>query len=220
MIISVTPSLRPAMWPNVVENLRRQARKPEMAILVTHKTEAPTDEWERGVLDCGIRQYRVLHAEEQHKLGDVLGMGFKEAEKNMDVGLICTMDDDDYYDELYFVELETFFVSHPDAAIIGKQSYRCRWMDEKYPPRLMVPRWHYGPDLAASVAGPTIAVNVAEYRKNPNFRHPVGDPTADVGIIMSAHACGLKIYTTTPDNFWLQRYPDSHGHGWVWDGAE
>jgi hypothetical protein len=220
MIITVTPSLRPSMWPNVIENLKRQVRKPEMAILVTHKTDAPTSDWEKGVLACGIKQYQVLHAEDHHKLGDVLGLGFAKAETYMDIGLICTMDDDDFYDELYFVELETFFATHLDAAIIGKQAYRCRWMDNKYPPRLMVPRWHSDTELAAKVAGPTIAVNVAAYRANPNLRHPEADPVADVGITMAAHACGLKVYTTSPDNFFLQRYPEGHGHGWVWDGVE
>lgn len=208
------------MWPNAVENLRRQARKPEVAILVTHKTDVSTADWEQGVKDCGIAQAIVLHAEEKHHLGDVLGMGYEKASSFMDAGLICTMDDDDWYGELYFVELEAFFANHQDAAIIGKQSYRCRWMDDKYPPRLMVPRWHYGPDRAASVAGPTIAVNVQIRRNTPKFRHPEGDPIADVGIILSAHACNLPIYTTSPDNFFLQRYPAGHGHGWVWDGEE
>jgi len=216
-MVTVTPSLRPSMWANVAANIVRQIRKPDLSILVRHKTKVEPSLWKEELAAAGIPTI-VLDAKDWFRLGDVLGMGFAEAARNMDIGLICTIDDDDYYGNCYLAELDDFFREHQDAAIIGKQIYRCRWLDNSHAPRLMCPRWTPNPEQCASVAGPTISVNVKLWRENPNFRHPIHDPVADVGIIMAAHACNLKVYTTTPDHFWLQRYGPEHGHGWVWDG--
>lgn len=218
MIVTVTPSWRPSFWKAAAENIVRQCTRPVASVLVRHKTTENSRVWEDLLTQYGICPH-VLTAQDEWMLGDVLRYGFDYAHELVENGLIATMDDDDLYLPLYLTELEDFFAEHQDAAIIGKQTYRVRFCDgTNRIPKLMCPRWTPNPQQVYSVAGPTIAVNIEKYRENPSFRHPAGDPIADVGIIMAALACDLPIYSTTPEHFWLQRFGPQHKHGWVWDG--
>jgi hypothetical protein len=198
---------------NVLPNLARQKRKPDAAILVRHQTEQPAEEWCEAVRNCGIPEAIVLQARSEYTLSQVLDMGYAKAAEMIESGLICSFDDDDLFCELYFTELEECFLSHPDAAIIGKALYPVHWVDGHRPDSHVQSAGEF-PCRVNSVAGPTIAVNAEFYRAHPEFRHDPVAIWADASIIEACHKVGGAIYSTGPDNFVLQRYPAEHGHGW------
>lgn len=216
MIATVTASRRPDFWENVLDNISRQTLMPDVSILVRHRTRGRADEWVRRLQEY-VPAVMCIDAPDEVELSDVLRLGFDTASENMLApGFISTMDDDDSYGKSYLAEVAGMFEAHPDASIVGKQRYLVRWRDGRFPDQIMYSGVHPEPHRAASVAGPTISVNVEAYRRDSNLRHPVGSLSyADSGLIMAAHAGGHKIYTTSEDNFYLQRYPASHGHGWA-----
>ena len=198
---------------NVLPNLARQRRKPDASILVRHLTEESAEQWRKSVLECGIAEAVILHADPRYILSKVLGMGYAQAATMTNHGLICSFDDDDLFEEDYFTELEGCFHQRPDAAIIGKYSYPVRWMATGY----IKEPGDWGPVepvQVSSVAGPTIAVNCDFWHTHANFRHDPEAQWADDGLIKACHKAGGKIYTTSARNFFLQRYPIEHEHGW------
>lgn len=219
-IVTVTPSNKPKLWPYLLDNISRQVRKPDIAILLINLEEQhPTLDWQYGISRAGVQPVVVRNPDNNTSLGHLFNLGFSRAADMLDKGLICVMSDDDCYEELYFDELEKFFLEFPNAAMIGKKYWRCRWMDNSRPPLFFPggPAKHgervLGDDV---IAGSTISISAEAWRKQVMLRFSENDKLGDVGIRSNARNLGVPVYTTSSENFWLQRWGKDQGHLWVW----
>ena len=214
MLTVLVCTRRPAFWRNVVENLDRQVRQPDLVVVVYQGFD--------GDLPCkdlipNVPRIILHKAEPDWNLPQKRLKGMEIITAETQVGSVSHFDDDDRYSEHYLEEVAAAFVLHPDAAIVGKAQYYTRWTHKPITP--ILDGCHLS-EIAPNgrvpwVAGPSISINIAKWIQHPTFRYNVDDIFDDRALLQSVRALDLPIYTTSRDNFFYQRYPEGHNHLWA-----
>lgn len=204
-IACVIPTKRPGFAQYVAQNIGRQNRQPDLVIL--------------GVNQCGpfpaITGTECLRLPDDYGYAQACNALCDAAASRIDTGLICKMDDDDDYGPTYLARIEDGFIHAPESAIVGIYDVNMRWLYGNFKPCLAKDQGPF-PRPAASVCGPTISINAEKWRAWPNFRF---DPTvcniyADQGLFFSLAPYGGIVTTIASGDFFYQRWPAEHNHGW------
>lgn len=219
-IAALMLTCRPYRWPFVAEMLARQTFRPSVLVICPHKQTdaAGLVALEKLLKPAGIRvlvvpnQVTAIYGTAMHNV-------MNAAAGLLDIdGIICKIDDDDYYGPEYFSEVVKCYTEHPDALLIGKHGSWIMWMDAAKNPLFWQDATNKG--CTRSLLGPTICTPIKSYRKYPQLRYKVG---MTFGIDNEYVKCAREIvggawppiYTTGTNNFILQRWVGS-GHNHIW----
>jgi hypothetical protein len=207
MIATMVCTRRPEFWHNVIENLNRQTVQPDLIVVVY------AGDWKPDILPHAPK---VIFKQDEPgwSLPHKRLWAMEQIVKQSNVGLALHFDDDDRYGFHYIEEAMAALAAHPDAAIIGKARYYTNWIHLGLPPILSDVTNTSPEGKVFWVAGPSIAINIAKWIEHPGFRYDPEDVFDDRGLIRATNALQLPIYTTSPENFFYQRYDSTHNHLW------
>jgi hypothetical protein len=205
---------RPNMYENIVGNLARQTRRPDLVVVVVSNCSGypPT------LKEIGVKKSYYIHPPDHLNYSQLNNMAIESISGEVaGGGLACKMDDDDWYGPGYFAGIEEAFLGRNEISILGKYDVSVRWLygNFKNSLKLATPRPPY-PRNAPTVTGPTICVNLDHWREWPGFRYDqdCSSNQADFRFFDSLKKYNGIINTIGPEDFFYQRYPDDHCHGW------
>lgn len=239
---------RPKLWDYVAESLIRQRRRPDIVAICPHRIQGEEDPINKIFMSQALGRFLsrmegagIYSYPMSLKKGIAYGAAMHETVEGLigamaESGLICKVDDDDFYGPEYFLQAEACLKAHPEAILIGKHGFYTMWTDCPREPLFWEARAKNLEDgyyQVTYLGGPTICLSVAAYRKYPELRY---DKTLSFGIddhlvriaraiwandLKEAGEIGKEkngwppIYSTGPDHFILQRRLDpAHDHVW------
>lgn len=198
------------MWENVCANLMRQTRVPDL-VVVARDERVPQNIPFPPTTGFGLI---VWSAPAANHYGKSHNENVEQVTRVYNEGLVCNMDDDDWYGADYLAEAERVMLSHADAWMVGKAECWVRWIGGR---RDGQREWSSGQiahdGKTTGVAGMTIGVNLAQWIAHPEwrFRETLDD---DVQLQAQCLALGGSIYHHEGE-FVAQRYGDpEHAHSW------
>lgn len=218
---------RPEMYQNIVENILRQTRKPDVVTFVVHRVAGDIDLVKRSLISNGIVTFASTVAGTDLTIHDVQRMAYNAADGLVEAGSISEFEDDDWYGPGYLAEVEAAFTQRPGAIATGKNEAIMRFFREGYTQERKVSAGGLNSDGSCiNVLGSSISISVSAWRENPWIRFwPIvrpgwtSYPDCDFVDAMKSH--NAQIWPTGPDNFAVCRYYDpEHDHTWKYHPPE
>jgi hypothetical protein len=212
-------SKRPGMYSNIIENIRRQIRKPDIVVLAVSNSPDYVRWMEADLESTEIAKTHLICPSDNLNYSKLNNEAIDFTQQKMIApGLIYKMDDDDWYGPGYLFQMEGAFLDKPEAAIVGIKDVNTRWLYGNFKKGVeMAKIVTEKPFVADIVCGPTICINLELWRKWPLFRYNpecTPDYNADNDFFKSLGRYAGAIYSVDSREFFYQRYPPEHGHGW------
>lgn len=221
----VLVSRRPWMWEYVAANIIRQFHRPEIVSVYQHNISSPNelDRLAERLKSVGIRTV-VVNQVWGTTYGNAMASAVERTICEMDDGIICKMDDDDWYGPKYISDVNKCYCQNPDAMLIGKHGFWTMFMDCDRRSIYWEHESEYLPKTSY-VAGPTICTPIVRYKEHKGLRYPteaefaIDDEYLRRAMEIWRNNHGAEqlppIYSTGTEEFILCRYVNnSHGHVW------
>ena len=199
----VLPTNRPGQIEHAISQVARQRHRNLELVLVLHNMSEDPSVVRDKALAAGIPEVKVLTADPDWTLGEVLNHGIAHAEGE----LIAKMDDDNIYGEHYLSDLIRAF-DYTDAEMVGKGAHYTYFPDQDITV-LRLPGLEHR--YAHLIQGATILAKADLLRAMPFEPVNAGE---DTRLVRRCKEEGIRIYSADRFNFIYIRGADAKAHTW------
>ena len=192
---------KPKYMDNIFDNYERQKYKNKELIIILNNNSMDISHWIEK--SKNYKNVRVFQIDEKKDLSDCINFGVSQSSSY----LIAKFDDDDYYGPNYLIEAIEAIIK-TKAGVVGKAKYYAYFENVE---RIGIRKGGAVNSYTNYIHGPTLVMKrsiISKY-KFKNMSHG-----ADQVFLRDCISNGIKIYSTSRNNFIYVRHSSLKYHTW------